>query len=333
MRSVVAQADFERALQAAITRYDSTAPITAMIRYHFGYAPGAPECHGKRLRPLLLLTVAREEGGSIEAALDAACAIEILHNYSLVHDDIEDGDRVRHGRDTVWAKWGTAHGINAGDSLCAISYLALLESDVARPAERTVAMTRALHEANLAMCAGQGRDIAFEVEGRVTMDDYIAMIAGKTAALFGAACEIGALAAGADAARAQAYGRLGASYGLGFQIEDDLLGTWGETAATGKPVGADLARRKWTFPVVWALDGPPSPARDVVAAAYARRGALPASDVASTIAALDALDVRAAAMIHAQRYFDRADEIADAGAIDCSGSVRAFLAANVRRVV
>jgi geranylgeranyl diphosphate synthase type I len=333
MHSVVSQSSFERALEAAITRYDSTAPITAMIRYHFGYAGGVASVHGKRLRPMLLLTVAQEEGGSLEMALDAACAIEILHNYSLVHDDIEDGDRVRHGRDTVWAKWGTAHGINAGDSLCAISYLALLESDVPRPAERTVAMTRALHEANLAMCAGQGRDIAFEVEARVTMDEYLAMIAGKTAALFGAACEIGALAAGADAPRARAYAELGLAYGLGFQIEDDLLGTWGETAATGKPVGADLARRKWTFPVVWALDGPPSPARDVVAERYARRGALQPHDVGATIAALDALGVRDAGMLHAQAYFDRADAIAGAHSIDRSGRVRAFLAANVRRVV
>jgi geranylgeranyl diphosphate synthase type I len=333
MRSVVAQSSFERALQAAITRYDSTAPITAMIRYHFGYASGAADGGGKRLRPMLLLTVAQEEGGSIEGALDAACAIEILHNYSLVHDDIEDGDRVRHGRDTVWAKWGTAHGINAGDSLCAISYLALLESDVPRPAERTVAMTRALHEANLAMCAGQGRDIAFEAEPRVTMDDYVAMIAGKTAALFGAACEIGALAAGSDALRARAYAQLGLAYGLGFQIEDDLLGTWGEPGTTGKPVGSDLARRKWTFPVVWALDGPPSPARDVVADRYARNGVLQPEDVRATIAALDALGVRDAAMLHAQTYFDRADTIARQSAIDTSGRVRAFLAANVRRVV
>ena len=334
MRSVVAQAEnFERALEAAITRYDSTAPITAMIRYHFGYAADASERRGKRLRPMLLLNVALEEGGAAESALDAACAIEILHNYSLVHDDIEDGDRVRHGRDTVWAKWGTAHGINAGDSLCAISYLALLESDVARPAERTVAMTRALHEANLAMCAGQGRDIAFEVEARVTMDDYVAMIAGKTAALFGAACEIGALAAGADASRARAYGELGRAYGLGFQIEDDLLGTWGESAATGKPVGSDLARRKWTFPVVAALDGPPSPARDVIAERYAKHGALLPEDVSATIAALDALGIRQTALLQAQAYFDRADAIAEAHAIDISGRVRAFLAANVRRVV
>jgi geranylgeranyl diphosphate synthase type I len=282
---------------------------------------------------MLLLAVAAEEGGSFDDALDAACAIEILHNYSLVHDDIEDGDRTRHGRDTVWAKWGTAHGINAGDSLCAISYLALLESDVPRPAERTVAMTRALHEANLAMCAGQGRDIAFEVQARVSMEEYLAMIAGKTAALFGAACEIGALAAGADPARARAYAELGAAYGVGFQIEDDMLGTWGEPAATGKPVGADLARRKWTFPVVWALNGPPSPAREIVVERYSRQGALAADDVRATIAALDALGVRDAAMMHAQRHFDQADRVAEESAIDRSGRVRAFLAAHVRRVV
>jgi geranylgeranyl diphosphate synthase type I len=333
MRSVVSRSDFERALEAAITRYDSTAPITAMIRYHFGYPFDGATTRGKRLRPMLLLTVAHEEGGAIEEALDAACAIEILHNYSLVHDDIEDGDRLRHGRDTVWAKWGTAHGINAGDSLCAISYLALLESDVPRPAERTVAMTRALHEANLAMCVGQGRDIAFEIEPRVTMDDYLAMIGGKTAALFGAACEIGALAAGAEPQRASAYGRLGAAYGLGFQIEDDVLGTWGESTATGKPVGSDLARRKWTFPIVWALAGAASPARDVVAERYAGRETLTPDDVRSTIAALDALGVRDAATLQAQSYFDRADEIAREHAIDAGGGVRAFLAANAQRVV
>lgn len=332
MHSVASQSSFERALEAAITRYDSTAPITAMIRYHFGYAADVGTWVGKRLRPMLLLTVAQEEGGALDEALDAACAIEILHNYSLVHDDIEDGDRTRHGRDTVWAKWGTAHGINAGDSLCAISYLALLESDVARPAERTVAMTRALHEANLAMCAGQGRDIAFELEPWVSIDDYLAMITGKTAALFGAACEIGALCAGADPARAASYGELGAAYGLGFQIEDDILGTWGEPAMTGKPVGADLARRKWTFPVVWALAGGPSPARDVVADRYARTRGPGNDDIDATVAALDALGVREAAMAQAQAYFDRADRIAERYRIDRSGRVRAFLAANVRRV-
>jgi geranylgeranyl diphosphate synthase type I len=183
------------------------------------------------------------------------------------------------------------------------------------------------------MCAGQGRDIAFERELHVTMDDYIAMITGKTAALFGAACEIGALAAGAGVERAAAYAALGKAYGLGFQIEDDLLGTWGDAAATGKPVGADLARRKWTFPVVWALSGPPSPARDVVYERYARCTDLQRDDVIATIAALDALGVRDAAMRRAQLYFDRADEIATTSGIDRSGRVRAFLAANVRRAV
>ena len=134
-------------------------------------------------------------------------------------------------------------------------------------------MSRALHEAHLAMCAGQGRDIAFESAARVGRDDYMTMIEGKTAALFGVACELGALAGG-DPERAGAYARLGRAYGVAFQIEDDVLGTWGDPATTGKPSGADLAKRKWIFPVVWALAGPPSAERETIAAAYAGGRAL-----------------------------------------------------------
>lgn len=322
----------EAALEAAVTRYDSDAPITAMIRYHFGYGAGGAARRGKRLRPRLVIAVAQEEGGSVDDALDAACAVEILHNYSLVHDDIEDGDGVRHGRETVWARWGVAHGINAGDAMCAISYLALLSGGTERRADRTLLMARALHEANLAMCAGQGRDIAFETAERVTMEEYTAMIGDKTAALFGASCELGALAGGADPIRARAYARLGAAYGLAFQIEDDVLGTWGESATTGKPSGADIARRKWTFPVVWALGGRAGEARDAIAVRYARGTAIAAQDVRAIVAALDALGARNAAVAAAAMHLADADEIAERCGIDRSGRVRTFLKNAVRRV-
>jgi geranylgeranyl diphosphate synthase type I len=234
-----------------------------MIRYHFGYdAPGSTKT-GKRLRPQLLLRTALEEGGPVECALDAAVAIEILHNYSLVHDDIEDGDELRHGRTTIWAQFGIPHGINAGDALCAISYLTLLHEEAVVPPNRVVEMLHVLHEANLLMCEGQGLDISFETRTTVTMAEYLEMIAGKTGALFAASCELGALAAGAHPARAKEYARLGRAYGLAFQIRDDVLGTWGAPSVTGKPSGADIARRKWSFPVVWALGTPPTPDRDV----------------------------------------------------------------------
>jgi geranylgeranyl diphosphate synthase type I len=302
-----------------------------MIRYHFGYDSLEKTKSGKRLRPQILLRTALEEGGSVECAIDAAVAIEILHNYSLIHDDIEDGDELRHGRTTTWARYGLAHGINAGDALCAISYLTLLHEEAVVP-NRVVQMLHVLHEANLRMCEGQGLDISFETNSTVTMPQYLEMIAGKTGALFSASCELGALAAGCDSERADAYAKLGRAYGLAFQIRDDVLGTWGATDVTGKPSGADIARRKWSFPVVWALGTPPSADRDVVAHAYARNTRLDPSGVIEVIAALDRLGARDAADDAHDRALDDADKLASDEAIDVNRTIRDFLAQGARRV-
>jgi geranylgeranyl diphosphate synthase type I len=303
-----------------------------MIRYHFGYdAPGSTK-PGKRLRPQLLLRTALEEGGRLENALDAAVAIEILHNYSLVHDDIEDGDALRHGRTTIWAKYGIPQGINAGDALCAISYLTLLHEEAVTPPGRVVEMLHVLHEANLLMCEGQGLDIGFETRSTVSMEDYLAMIAGKTGALFAASCELGALAAGATLERAKSYASLGRAYGLAFQIRDDVLGTWGSTDVTGKPSGADIARRKWSFPVVWALGTAPSRDRAIVANAYAAGSQLDGDGVAEVIAALERLGARDAADDAHDRALDNADRIAASAELDLGGTIRSFLAQGARRV-
>jgi geranylgeranyl diphosphate synthase type I len=323
-------ARFEAALEATLERYATDAPITPMARYHFGY-DSTDKRRGKRLRPRLLGVVAEEEGGSLEAALPAACAVEILHNSTLVHDDIEDHDRMRHNRETVWARWGVAHGINAGDSLCAIAYLALLGESPRFPAEDELAMARIMHETQYAICAGQATDIAFETAQHVTMDAYLGMIGNKTAALFGASCALGAYAAGASHERAEAYGRVGRAYGAAFQIEDDVLGTWGDTAVTGKPSGADVARRKWTFPLVWALGGPSSAARESIAHAYATGGSLDEAAAQRVIAALDSLDARSAAEAAARARWDEADAIARACDLDRRGCVRAFLRATLGR--
>jgi geranylgeranyl diphosphate synthase type I len=277
------------------------------------------------------LRTALEEGGTVDRAIDAAVAIEILHNYSLIHDDIEDGDELRHGRTTTWARYGMAHGINAGDALCAISYLTLLHEEALVP-NRVVEMLHVLHEANLRMCEGQGLDISFETNSTVTMPQYLEMIAGKTGALFSASCQLGALAAGCDSDRADAYAKLGRAYGLAFQIRDDVLGTWGATDVTGKPSGADIARRKWSFPVVWALGTPPSDDRDVVAHAYARNARLDPGGVVEVIAALDRLGARDAADDAHDRALDDADKLASDAAIDVNRTIRDFLAQGARRV-
>src|SRR5579875_3187932 len=150
MHSTPALDNLEPALERAVTRYDADAPAAEQIRYHFGFDDGR---RGKRLRSRLVLEVAQEEGADPSAALDAAIAIETVHEFSLIHDDIQDGDRLRRGRETVWSRFGLAHGINAGDALCAVAYLSLLDGSAPRPADRTVAMTRVLQEAHLAMCA------------------------------------------------------------------------------------------------------------------------------------------------------------------------------------
>jgi geranylgeranyl diphosphate synthase type I len=315
-----------------IDQHRGSSLMYEMVRYHFGYDDGASVAHrGKRLRPLLLLGVAQAERGSLDDALDAAVAVELLHNYSLVHDDIEDGDRLRHGRATLWARFGIAQGINAGDAMCSLSYLVLLRNE-ARPGELTATMTRVLHEAHLAMCEGQSLDIGFESCAFVTMEQYRTMIGGKTAALFAAACELGALSAGARRERAQSYARLGHAYGTAFQIRDDVLGAWGSTELTGKPSGADIARRKWTFPVVWALSRGPSTDRDIVASAYAQRKRLDPRATSAVVAALDRLGARGAADTACDRALEEAGAVAREASLDVDGSIRTFLAEGARRV-
>jgi geranylgeranyl diphosphate synthase type I len=204
--------------------------------------------------------------------MPACAAVELLHNYSLIHDDIEDGDRLRHGRATVWSAFGLAHGVNCGDVVGALAYRALepvadlLGSDIA------YAMTASLARAHIAMCRGQALDLAAEGDGTATISWYLEMIEGKTAALFACCARLGALCARAtneDVARCAEVGR---RFGLCFQIRDDVAGVWGETDHTGKTAGADLGRRKKSFPVVWALEHAPAGAGAAIRKAYSMTG-------------------------------------------------------------
>jgi len=289
-----ALAAVERRLAERIGEHRSCELLREAIAYHFGFAPFGPARVGKRLRPQMLLRSAFYLGASEAACLDAAVAIETLHNYSLVHDDIEDRDELRHGRATLWARYGVAQAINAGDAMCAISFLALAHLEAHVGAVGALTAVRTLHEAHRAMCDGQARDLAFESREEVTLDEYLEMIAGKTAALFGAACELGAICAGADAPSSERARKFGRAYGMAFQIRDDLLGIWGDEGNTGKRAAGDLARRKWSFPIVWALAQPDSAARRTVAAIYASGRSLDSNEVAAVRDALDELAARAA---------------------------------------
>jgi geranylgeranyl diphosphate synthase type I len=266
-----------------------------MLLRHFGYGAYGPARRGKRLRPQMVLRVAAGEGAPVERAMDAAVAVEIFHNYSLVHDDIEDRDELRHGRPTLWSAYGIGQAINAGDVMCALSFLSLERASEHLDAGRVLQMIALLHEAHAVMCEGQSLDLHFESAPRVDVEGYHRMIACKTAQLFDASCRLGAHAAGSEPATIDGYGAVGRAYGMAFQIRDDVSGVWSSVDETGKLAGIDIARRKWTFPVVWAISQPPSAARDEVAHAYALGRPLEAAEVARVIEALDRLGARDAA--------------------------------------
>ncbi|WP_024803524.1 polyprenyl synthetase family protein [Nocardia sp. BMG51109] len=230
-------------------------PLDRMAAYHFGWRDpsGNPTQAGwgKGLRAGLVLAAAAACGADPRAALPGAAAVELVHNFSLVHDDIMDGDRLRRGRATAWAVWGVPAALCLGDTLHAEAIRILVGALPAVPA--VDAVTR-LEDAAAQLCRGQCEDCSFETRPAVTVDQYVAMAAGKTAALIGCACALGASCAAADAATIDAFGTFGHELGIAFQVTDDILGIWGDPDRTGKPVGNDVIRRKRSFPVVAALE-------------------------------------------------------------------------------
>jgi geranylgeranyl diphosphate synthase type I len=235
------------------------AALFGMLHYHLGWADAAfnpvQARAGKRVRPLLCLLACEACGGNWEQALPAGAAIELLHNFSLIHDDIEDRDTTRRGRPTVWSLWGEAQGINTGDTLFTLTQLALTrlsERDV--PATTVVEALRLLNHTCVTLTGGQHLDIGFESRADVSIADYLAMIERKTAALLACACEMGGLVAAAHDERRVHLRSLGHHLGLAFQMRDDILGIWGDPARTGKPVGADIARRKKSLPILHGLE-------------------------------------------------------------------------------
>ncbi len=232
--------------------------FNTMLNYHLGFADAdGAAAHipaGKRIRPLLVLLCCEACGGDPAVALPAAAAVELLHNFSLIHDDIEDHDELRRGRPTLWKQWGVPQAINTGDGMFAQAHLALhnLSAPIVAP-EAILQTLRVFERMCLHLTIGQHLDIGFETRRDVSAADYMQMIEGKTAALIRACCEIGAIIAGAAPERVAHLGEFGRCLGLSFQLQDDVLGIWGDPAQTGKRDG-DLVNRKKTLPVLYAAD-------------------------------------------------------------------------------
>lgn len=251
--------ELDSALRRCVAAIDDSAPgFSLMLRYALGWATEHDEPYsgatGKRMRPLLLLLCTEAAGGNWQSALPAAVAVELLHNFSLIHDDIQDNSPIRRGRPTVWKIWGVANAINAGDAMFGLSYAALQQLADTGVDPRTVVGTwRVYNDTILELTRGQHLDMRFETQDRVSVADYVSMIRGKSAALIAACAQMGALIARGDETVARHYADFGLNMGMAFQIRDDILGIWGDPAITGKSAATDILAHKKSLPVLYGL--------------------------------------------------------------------------------
>ncbi len=246
-------------------------PIDEMLRSYLGWTTDGLPSLAKCLRPSLCLTACEALGGDTNQALPVAAAVELVHNFSLIHDDIEDGDVIRHHRPTLWHAYGRQPAVFAGVALWSIANQTLDRAlDAGLPPERVLQAQRVLNDACIEMIEGQHQDISFEERDDVTLTEYIGMIGRKSGALLGASLRLGALVAGCDDEEQERFYTFGRELGIAFQIRDDLLGIWGEGSATGKPVGADIARKKKSLPVVHAFQQVVGPDHEVLTEAYSK---------------------------------------------------------------
>lgn len=273
------QADIDRYLRSTALPIDSLAG--KMAAYHMGWidSDGKPTTGGpgKLVRPSLCLWACEANGGDVSSALPVAAALEWTHNFTLIHDDIQDGDRVRRHRPTVWSVWDAAQGINAGDALHALAFRTLTQ-DGPYP-ERQLRAAHVIAQATLATVEGQCLDLSLAGRLDASLRSYLQVVGLKTAALLGASLEAGAVMAAAPpraVANLRSAGRL---LGKAFQIRDDWLGVWGDPTATGKSADGDVDQRKITYPIVAGYAAMTSAQRERLGALFAPGAKAAGSDI------------------------------------------------------
>jgi geranylgeranyl diphosphate synthase type I len=275
-----------------------------MMQYHLGWLDEfqspilAPS--GKRIRPLLCLLSCGAAGADPKLALPAATGVELLHNFSLIHDDIEDDSPTRRHRPTVWKLFGVPQACNAGDGMFSLAHLALHRLRDQGIADGIVLEALKLFdETCLALTEGQYLDMTFETRRDVSVDEYFRMIAAKTGALLAASSQLGALVAGARRDSVEAYRAFGAALGRAFQLQDDILGIWGDEHVTGKSAASDILGKKKSLPVIYALSFPGSGER--LEGLY-RKSTLTDADMPEALSLLD----EAGARLFVEKHIDRA---------------------------
>jgi len=253
------QIALEEELQLQIGALNETQTIEfyEMLTYHMGWTGELPNhsASGKRIRPLLLLLCAAsgDQNYSWQHALPGAVAVELLHNFSLIHDDIQDNSDMRRNRPTVWRLWGIPQAINAGDGLYALSNVAISGLTQYNQPDLVVKVAAIFNKTCLNLTRGQYMDMSFEVKNNLTMENYWPMISYKTSALISNSTEIGSILAGYDDASQEIFRQFGHYLGLAFQVKDDILGLWGVEHLTGKSITKDLTTGKKTLPILYGL--------------------------------------------------------------------------------
>lgn len=285
----------ERDLRAIVSQLEPPA-LQEMVAHHFGWLDGKGS--GKGVRPLTCTLACAAAGGKWQQALPAASSVELIHNFSLIHDDIQDQSELRRHRPTVWKVWGAAQAINTGDALFALARISVHRMEQnGLTADRVLQVQRWIDDACLELTKGQHMDLAFDVHAAAPLDRYLRMIRAKTSSLLAASAAAGAAVATADPEVLAAYHDFGMHLGLAFQILDDVLGTWGAQDATGKSAADDLTTRKPTYAALYGLQQSPD---------FARLWDAPESTHRQMVEALDGVEARSAAQTAAAEHTQRA---------------------------
>ncbi len=302
--------EIDTELKSVLTSRQS--PLYDMIRYHLGWIDEkgnrTDANNGKALRPTLCLLACQAVGGEYTRALPAAAAIELLHNFSLIHDDIQDNDRKRRHRPTVWAVWGKPQAINAGTAMRILTNVALLRlKELSVTPEKRLLVQQLLDETTLRLIEGQYLDIDYEKHADIDVNDYLKMVQGKTAALIACALEAGAALGTDDERLIKNLHDLGWNLGLGFQIRDDILGIWGDHDVTGKPLASDIQRRKKTLPIVHALENAQDGQKEVLTRFY--QNGKDSQSVSDILSILEVVGAQSYAQRMADNYCQEARRI------------------------
>lgn len=296
--------EIEDSMQTFAHRRPQVAPLFwEIVDYHFQWSGETKRAGGKKLRPLLALLVARAIRGDYHHAMPAAVALEMVHNFTLIHDDIMDNSPERRHRQTVWSKWNISQAINAGDGIYTLAMMSLLDLLPDCSPQALADAYQTLLSACLATVEGQVLDIGFETRSDVTPDEYIQMIAHKSAALISCSAKLGARLSTEQASVIQGYADFGWNIGIAFQIWDDYLGIWGQESETGKSATSDIEGKKKSYPALLAFQD--AQTHDAIDKLY-RKEVLSQSDIAQVLEILQSINAQDRTQALMQDYYHKA---------------------------